>query len=187
MVILRAGAIDMVVYAMTNWPDEARVQHFACLACSNFAHDDNNKVQIGRVGGNRMIIDSMRKHVDHAGVQEQACGALANLGIHQQNMVEIAQLHGIEFVVGALRRHATHPGVQENACFALSKFLTLQNESYRQRMKQAGAEEALNVVKDSNPSFDVRICVNVLLRRLNEEAPAQTGPAPGQAPPSPGA
>merc|ERR1719331_2007919 len=118
-----------------------------------------------------MIMDSIRKHVDHAGVQEQACGALANLGINQQNMVEIAQLHGIEFVVAALKKHATHPGVQENACFALSKFLTMPNETFRQRMKAAGAEEALTTIKDSNPSFDVRICVNVLLRRLTSEAP----------------
>ncbi|CAK8997030.1 Protein aardvark (Suppressor of amiB protein 16) [Durusdinium trenchii] len=186
-VILKAGAIDMVMNAMNAWKDEARVQHFACLALSNFAHDDANKVAIGRAGGNRMIISSMQKHSDHAGVQEQACGALANLGVHQQNMVEIAQLSGIELVIASLKRFPTEPGVQEklggpgpllqdldaarNGCFALSKFLTMPNESYRQRMKAADAEvqvlarptgpegnAALEVIKTSKPSFDVKIC-----------------------------
>ena len=32
---------------MNAWKDEARVQHFACLALSNFAHEDSNKVAIG--------------------------------------------------------------------------------------------------------------------------------------------
>lgn len=170
-VILKAGAIDMVMNAMNAWKDEARVQHFACLALSNFAHDDASKVAIGRAGGNRMIISSMQKRSDHAGVQEQACGALANLGVHQQNMVEIAQLSGIELVIASLKRFPTEPGVQENGCFALSKFLTMPNESYRQRMKAADAEAALEVIKTSKPSFDVKICCNVLLRRLAEEAP----------------
>lgn len=161
------------MYGMTTWPDEPRVQHFACLALSNFAHDDANKVAIGQVGGNQQIVVAMSRHADHAGVQEQACGALANLGIHQQNMVEIAQLGGIELVVNALKKHPSHEGVQENACFALSKFLTIPNESYRQRMKKANAEEALSLIRDSNPSFDVRICVNVLLRRLTEEVAPQ--------------
>ena len=35
------------MHAMNAWKDEARVQHFACLALSNFAHDDSNKVAIG--------------------------------------------------------------------------------------------------------------------------------------------
>lgn len=35
---------------MNAWKDEARVQHFACLALSNFAHDDSNKVAIGILG-----------------------------------------------------------------------------------------------------------------------------------------
>jgi hypothetical protein len=35
------------MHAMNAWKDEARVQHFACLALSNFAHDDTNKVAIG--------------------------------------------------------------------------------------------------------------------------------------------
>ena len=38
---------DEVMHAMNAWKDEARVQHFACLALSNFAHDDSNKVAIG--------------------------------------------------------------------------------------------------------------------------------------------
>eukprot|EP00913_Durusdinium_trenchii_P009817 g9217.t1 len=109
-VILKAGAIDMVMNAMNAWKDEARVQHFACLALSNFAHDDANKVAID--------LDAAR-----------------------------------------------------NGCFALSKFLTMPNESYRQRMKAADAEAALEVIKTSKPSFDVKICCNVLLRRLAEEAP----------------
>merc|ERR1712151_958412 len=91
---------------------------------------------------------------------------MGNLGINERNMMEIAQLQGIEFVVAGLKKHFHNPGVQENACFALSKFLTMPNENYRQRMKQAGAEEALNAIQNSNPSFDVRICVNVLLRRI---------------------
>eukprot|EP00439_Symbiodinium_sp_Y106_P037482 s2876_g4.t1 len=139
-VILKAGAVDMVMHAMASWTDEPRVQHFACLALSNFAHDDANKVAIGRAGGNKKIISSMQRHADHAGVQEQACGALANLGVNQQNMVEIAQLSGIELVISSLKKFPTEPGVQENGCFALSKFLTMPNESYRQRMKQADAE-----------------------------------------------
>merc|ERR1719222_1652702 len=128
-----------------------------------------------------MIIGGMQRHSDHPGVQEQGCGALANLGIHKQNMMEIANAAGIELVVQALRRHCTVPSVQENACFALSKFLTMPNENYRQRMKAAGAEQALEQIKASEPSFDVRICVNVLLRRLNEEAKPQQsqGAAPG--------
>eukprot|EP00929_Paragymnodinium_shiwhaense_P052157 TRINITY_DN26135_c0_g2_i1.p1 TRINITY_DN26135_c0_g2~~TRINITY_DN26135_c0_g2_i1.p1 ORF type:complete len:171 (-),score=28.50 TRINITY_DN26135_c0_g2_i1:187-699(-) len=56
----------------------------------------------------------------------------------------------------------------------------MPNENYRQRMKTAGAEEALTEIRNSNPPFDVRICVNVLLRRLNEAAPVP------QAPPSMG-
>ena len=36
-----------VMNAMNAWKDEARVQHFACLALSNFAHDDASKVAIG--------------------------------------------------------------------------------------------------------------------------------------------
>lgn len=113
-------------------------------------------------------------------MQEQACGALANLGVNQQNMVEIAQLSGIELVISSLKKFPTEPGVQENGCFALSKFLTMPNESYRQRMKQADAEAALEVIKNSKPSFDVKICCNVLLRRLGEEAKAGA-PPPGQA------
>lgn len=35
------------------------------------------------------------------------------------------------------------PVALRNACFALSKFLTMPNESYRQRMKQADAEAGL--------------------------------------------
>jgi len=184
-VILAAGAVEMVIYAMQTFPGDGRVQHFACLAFSNFAHDDQNKVAIGRAGGNRMIIAAMKDHVDHGGVQEQACGALANLSIHKQNMLEIGQIYGIEYVVTALKRHCGHPGVQENACFALSKFLTMPNENFRQRMKSAGAEEALNSIKDGNPSFDVRICVNVLLRRMNDETPAQALPENSPAPLAP--
>ena len=33
-----------------------------------------------------------------------------------------------------------HHFLLRNGCFALSKFLTMPNESYRQRMKQADAE-----------------------------------------------
>jgi len=121
-----------------------------------------------------MIITAMRSHPDHAGVQEQACAALANLGMVQQNMSEIAKMDGIEFVVAALKRHSTHAGMQENACFALSKFLAMPNENYRQRMRQAGAEEALTMIKDGCASFDVRICVTVLLRRLTTDD-AQAG------------
>eukprot|EP00927_Polykrikos_kofoidii_P023239 TRINITY_DN2146_c0_g1_i1.p1 TRINITY_DN2146_c0_g1~~TRINITY_DN2146_c0_g1_i1.p1 ORF type:complete len:1151 (-),score=166.89 TRINITY_DN2146_c0_g1_i1:125-3577(-) len=167
-VILQAGAIEMIIFAMKTWPGEARVQHFACLACSNIAHADQSKIAIGRLGGNKMIIGGMQRHKDHAGVQQQACGALANLSINGQNMSEIAQLGGIEVVVTSIQCHPHHPGVQENACFALSKFLTIPNETYRQRMKAAGAAEALSVVQQNGPAFDVRICINVLLRRLNE-------------------
>mmetsp|Transcript_93129 Transcript_93129/g.269002 ORF Transcript_93129/g.269002 Transcript_93129/m.269002 type:complete len:1120 (-) Transcript_93129:170-3529(-) len=181
-VILQAGAVQMVVHAMRTWPDEARVQHFACLACSNIAHDDANKVEIGKAGGNRLIVAAMQRLPDHVGLQEQGCGALANLGIHAHNMVEIAQLNGIELVVQALRRHCQSKGVQENACFALSKFLAMPNESYKQRMKVAGAEEALINVRDGDPppDFDVRICVNVLIRRLNEEARPEAQHQPQQ-------
>ncbi|CAJ1395030.1 unnamed protein product, partial [Effrenium voratum] len=119
--------------------------------------------------------------------QEQACGALANLGVHQQNMVEIAQLSGIGLVIASLKRFPTEPGVQENGCFALSKFLTMPNESYRQRMKAADAEAALDMIKNSKPSFDVKICCNVLLRRLGEEGGGAPAPSPGPGPcPGPG-
>ena len=40
-------SIAEVMNAMNAWKDEARVQHFACLALSNFAHEDSNKVAIG--------------------------------------------------------------------------------------------------------------------------------------------
>mmetsp|Transcript_35338 Transcript_35338/g.82564 ORF Transcript_35338/g.82564 Transcript_35338/m.82564 type:complete len:1196 (+) Transcript_35338:246-3833(+) len=171
IVILRAGGLDMVIDAMTTWPDDTRVQHFCCLAISNFSHDDANKVLITQRGGLKLIIVAMQRHADHGGVIEQACGALANLGTSQKTMIDIANLQGIEYVVAGLKKHTMCQGVQENACFALSKFLSTPNESYRQRMKAAGAEEALVVVKDTEPSFDVRICVSVLLRRLGEEKP----------------
>ena len=45
-----------VMHAMNAWKDEARVQHFACLALSNFAHDDSNKVAIGILGNSAISI-----------------------------------------------------------------------------------------------------------------------------------
>jgi len=187
-VILKNGALQMVINAMTKWPDDARVQHFACLAISNFAHDDENKVAFGKLGGNKLVIAAMQRHPDHQGVQEQACGALANLGIHATNMTEIASLQGIELVIMGIKRNPHHKGVQENGCFALSKFLAMPNEDYRRRMISAGAQAALEGIRDCDPppDFDVRICVNVLLRRLAEEFKAEDGaptPAAGGAPP----
>lgn len=44
------------MHAMNAWKDEARVQHFACLALSNFAHDDSNKVAIGILGNSAISI-----------------------------------------------------------------------------------------------------------------------------------
>merc|ERR1719458_2319429 len=49
-------------------------------------------------------------------------------------------------------------------------------------MRSAGAEDALNIIMDSNPSFDVKICVKVLLRRLTEEGQSQASPPSSQAP-----
>ena len=43
-------------------------------------------------------------------------------------------------------------------------------------------QAALEMIKNSKPSFDVKICCNVLLRRLGEEAAAPT-PAPSMGPP----
>ena len=89
------------------------------------------------------VLKDMRQHPEDAKVQEKGCKALAGLALNADNTVKIGAGGGVEAIVQAMGGHRGSEWVQSDGCSALW-ILGRSNRDIQQRIKRAGAEEAVH-------------------------------------------
>jgi len=138
--------IDAVLKDMRQHPEDAKVQEKGCRALWNLAHNlfgnADNAVKIGAWGGVDAIVQAMGWHPGSEGVQENCCGALKKLAVNADNAVKIGAGGGVEAIVQAMGGHPGSGELQRYCCGALGT-LGQSNRDIQQRIKRAGAEEAV--------------------------------------------
>ena len=87
-------------------------------------------------------MQAMDRHRGSEGVQEKGCGALWHLAVNADIAVKIGAEGGVEAIVQAMGGHPGSGVLQRYCCGALGT-LGQSNRDIQQRIKRAGAEEAV--------------------------------------------
>eukprot|EP00551_Chaetoceros_affinis_P015713 CAMPEP_0203694936 /NCGR_PEP_ID=MMETSP0091-20130426/6534_1 /ASSEMBLY_ACC=CAM_ASM_001089 /TAXON_ID=426623 /ORGANISM="Chaetoceros affinis, Strain CCMP159" /LENGTH=637 /DNA_ID=CAMNT_0050566387 /DNA_START=49 /DNA_END=1962 /DNA_ORIENTATION=+ len=106
------SAVNTIVNAMKNHPNEPAVQEKGCAALNLLAPADNyREVSFAASGAVASIVAAMQAHVSDAIVQQEACSALRNILKYggSDRATVIASVSGFTAIQNAL---FSHPGVQ---------------------------------------------------------------------------
>ncbi|CAD7950296.1 unnamed protein product [Amoebophrya sp. A25] len=180
-IILESDGMRTALRILSSSLADARVCHLACLALANLVQSQVGQNLLVEMRGVELVADALRKHMRHAGVAEQACALFCNLGptagagqgASGDLTRTIAEAGGLDLMLAALNTHMQQsPEVVEVACFALTKFVNVEGQRGDQYRRQMTREvEALRRVNKAATTFELRVCTNVLLRKLVGDAP----------------
>jgi hypothetical protein len=116
------SAVNTIVNAMKNHPNEPAVQEKGCSALNFLAPADNyREVSFAASGAVASIVAAMQAHVSDAIVQQEACAALRNILKYggSDRATVIASVSGFTAIQNALGAHPDVERVQEEATLAL--------------------------------------------------------------------
>ena len=116
------SAVNTIVNAMKNHPNEPAVQEKGCAALNVLSPSDNyREVSFAASGAVASIVASMQAHVSDAIVQIEACAALRNILKYggSDRATVIASVSGFTAIKNALGAHPSVDAVQVEASSAL--------------------------------------------------------------------
>ncbi len=149
------GGVEAIVQAMIGHCWSAGVQWNGGRALLLLAQEADNRIKIGAGGGVKAIVQAMNGHRRSAlswAVQQHCCEGLGNLAVNADNAVKIGAGGGVEAIVQTIGGHRGRKGVQFAGCSALW-ILGRSNRGILQRIKRAGAEEAVQRAMASPDAF----------------------------------
>lgn len=121
------SAVNTIVNAMKNHPNEPAVQEKGCAALNILSPADNfREVSFTASGAVASIVGAMQAHVSDAIVQQEACSALRNIMKHggSDRATAIASVSGFTAIQNALGAHPGVEDVQREASLALEVLIS---------------------------------------------------------------
>eukprot|EP01114_Cavostelium_apophysatum_P012635 TRINITY_DN2879_c0_g1_i1.p1 TRINITY_DN2879_c0_g1~~TRINITY_DN2879_c0_g1_i1.p1 ORF type:complete len:900 (+),score=113.56 TRINITY_DN2879_c0_g1_i1:35-2701(+) len=164
------GAIEIVMNAMTTFPDNLSIQRFGCAALNSLAGTSSSatdlrvrmttlepyRTKIDALGGLRAILLAMKTFPESARLQQNALCALHSVTFAQMDderrLAKVGSLGGIEAVLLAIQNHAQDAELLRIACDMLANLAIVV--SNRERIFQLKGIDILTAVMKNHVSND---------------------------------
>ncbi len=167
-------AYELVVFAMRQNQDEARLQEYACYALGSLALLADNREQLMTCCRPQTYV-AMRKHVADPGVQARACWFLGNLALDavcRELLVQDSSGGGpLGYLVGALQRHRASAAVVASACVGLAN-LALDAYSHGS-LADGGVRLAIEAAQGHGEDADVQVAACRFISSLADSSNAK--------------
>jgi len=125
-------AVNTIVNAMKNHPNEPAVQEKGCAALNILSPADNyREVSFAASGAVASIVSAMQAHISDAIVQKEACSALRNILKHggSERAIVIASVSGLTAIQNAIGAHPHDENVWQEASVVLETLSAYPEES----------------------------------------------------------
>lgn len=144
------GALELIVSAMRNHPNEVELQICGCRAVWNLSATPTNQVGLVQAGALDALLGAMEEFLDEPEVQEKAMAALSNLGAAEVNLDYLIDKGAVGRIVEAMNRHSEDARVQVKGCTAIIN-LASHDSPIKRRILEAGAGGAVVVSMVMHP------------------------------------
>ncbi len=128
--VIGMSAVNTIVNAMKNHPNEPAVQEKGCVALNILSPTDKyREVSFAASGAIASIVGAMQAHVSDAIVQQEGCAALRNILKYggSDRATVIASVSGLTAIQNALGAHPRKEKVQREAMLALETLSAFPN------------------------------------------------------------
>ncbi|OQS04401.1 hypothetical protein THRCLA_03359 [Thraustotheca clavata] len=123
--LVSEGALDIIVAAMTTFPDHLQLQQTSCTALTNLAHNcEGNRHKIFEKGALERILDAMQHFPRDKSLQECACWALISLAGSDHMCKLIAGRGGLGAILAGMLNCPGEASVQYYGIWALLNLVT---------------------------------------------------------------
>ena len=118
-------AVENIVSAMNNFPDDEFVQHVGCIALHNILYPEllSTQQRVIEAGGVKALVRAMSNHLDTKVIQMDACDALSTLKPAPGGKEAILMARGLSAIAAATEKYHGDEDVKISARRALDGLL----------------------------------------------------------------